>query len=94
MAMTRLPIDFSPVPDPDDFNKASAVMNAVNDAIVSLPNAVSLSLPRKLFTAGRPRSFRQTTKAVDHSVKITLGKLPKLLLSRTLDDETIGVRHA
>jgi hypothetical protein len=59
------------MPNLDDFNKAVAVVNAVNDAIVSLPDAVSLSLSRKLFTAGRPRSFAKPRRAVNYSVKVT-----------------------
>jgi hypothetical protein len=54
----HLPIDFFPMPDLHDFNKTSDVINAVNDSIITLPDAVSLSVARKLFTAGGPGGLR------------------------------------
>jgi hypothetical protein len=41
-APQQLSVDFTPMPDLEDFNNVSRIINAVDNAIVSQPDAVSI----------------------------------------------------
>lgn len=88
MRPIRLAIDLSPVTDLDDFNDVSRIINAVDNAIVPLPDPISLGIAGKLFAAWRARLVSQLADAVDHTAKVVHGKFPEFLFSRALDDET------
>ena len=91
--MQFLAVDVPSVADLHEGNHARLIVNGIDNAIVSLANAIVI-LAGKLLAAWRSRIATQSTQTVCNAAQIGLGYSAQLPFCRLLDDETIRVRHA
>jgi hypothetical protein len=64
-----------------DFNNLDnelIILNGINDAIISLPDPITL-LTAKLFTTRRPRIFFKKVDAIDSALEALFGNRVKVL---------------
>jgi hypothetical protein len=69
-------MDIAPVADFDNLDGEHIVLNGINDAIISLPNPITL-LTGKLFTTRRSRIFFKKINAIDEALEVLLGNRVK-----------------
>ena len=71
-------IDFTAVPDLDDFNGAPCVIDGINDSKLALANAIASLRSGKFFTPSRPRFGGKRSDSVHDALAV-------LLLTQSLD---------